>query len=143
MTSTDRRRFPAIAALALTGAVLASLLSTAEAQTERTNFYLWRTTLTVGEDSGTLGYDKDASLGSISTDADFGYPPWNPPHKHHVDRESYVTVESITLSENPNSGITQLRLKVSQLPHTGKVTLWIGRKHFPFAHETYSLRSCQ
>ena len=61
MTRTDRRRFPilfaAIAALAVAGAVLASLFSTAEAQTEKTNFYLWRTTLTVGEDSGTLGYE--------------------------------------------------------------------------------------
>ena len=52
MTRTDRRRFPilfaAIAALAHLGAVLASLFSTAEAQTEKTNFYLWRTTMTVG-----------------------------------------------------------------------------------------------
>ena len=103
MTSTDRRRFPAIAALALTGAVLASLLSTAEAQTERTNFYLWRTTLTVGESSGTLGYDDSESLGSISTDADFGYPPWNPPHKHHVDREIYYTVEAIKSYETQGS----------------------------------------
>ena len=34
------------------------------AQAQTTNFYLWRTTMTVGESSGTLGYDKSDSLGS-------------------------------------------------------------------------------
>ena len=130
MTSTDRRRFPAIAALALTGAVLASLLSTAEAQTERTNFYLWRTTMTVGESSGTLGYDDSNSLGSISTDADFGYPPWNPPHKHHVDRESYYTVKAINYYED--SGYTFLVVLIDDVDEIaggpGNVTLWLNRK---------------
>ena len=84
------RAVAAVAYLCLAG----PLALPAQAQTTE-NFYLWRTTLTVGEDSGNLGYDKSDSFGSISTSADFGYPPWNPPSKHHVDRESYHTVEAI------------------------------------------------
>ena len=107
---------------------------------EHTHFYLWRTTMTVGESSGTLGYSSDSadSFGSISAGADFGFPPWNPPTKHHFDGDSYVTVESITLGENPSTLETDLRVKVGLLPDTGKVTLWIGRKRFPFKSVIYS-----
>ena len=143
MIRTDRRRFPillaAIAALAVAGAVLASLFSTAEAEAEAetTNFYLWRTTLTVGEDSGTLGYDDSDSLGSISTDADFGYPPWNPPHKHYFDRESYYSVEAIKSSEDSGntvlevnfSGAEKIAEKVKNGP--GNVTLWLNHTAYP------------
>ena len=76
--------------------LLAMTLALPAAQAQTTdNFYLWRTTLTVGEDSGTLGYDESDSLGSISTDADFYYPPFSPPPKHHFDPDSAITVEAI------------------------------------------------
>ena len=143
MTRTGRRRFPilfaAIAALAVAGAVLASLFSTAEAQTEKTNFYLWRTTLTVGADSGTLGYDKSDSIGSISTSADFGFPPWNPPGKHHVDRGSYVSVEAIKSYEA--SGVTFLELGGGDDIFFGKyenVTLWLNHTAYPLSVGSYS-----
>ena len=97
---------------------------------QTTNFYLWRTTLTVGESSGRLGYDKSDSLGSISTDADFGYPPWNPPHKHHVDRESYYTVEAITY--DVFEGNTILGVYIDDVGEIavgpGNVTLWLNHK---------------
>ena len=139
MTSTDRRRFPAIAALAVAGTALAMLFSTAEAEAETTNFYLWRTTLTVGESSGILGYDDSESLGSISTDADFGYAPWNPPHKHHVDRESYYTVEAIKSYETQGnivlevafSGGEEIAQKLRYGP--GRVSLWLNRTAYPFS----------
>ena len=144
MTSTDRRRFPilfaAIAALAVAGAVLASLFSTAEAHTpdngphgpEHTHFYLWRTTMTVGESSGELGYKKD-DYGSISTDADFGYPPFNPPRKHHFDPDYNFTVEELFLYETMD--VTFLTLKFNDASNiaassAGKVALWIGNTGF-------------
>ena len=129
--------------------MLASLFSTAEAQTEKTNFYLWRTTLTVGEDSGTLGYDNSDSLGSISTDADFGYPPWNPPHKHHVDRESYYTVEAI--KSFLTGGALALVLHIDDIEEIaggpGNVMLWLNHVAYPvrpnavdFAGDTVTIR---
>ena len=120
------RAVAAVACLCLAG----PLALPAQAQT--TNFYLWRTTMTVGESSGTLGYDKDASLGSISTDADFGYPPWNPPHKHHVDRESYYTVKAINYYVD--QGYTFLVVLIDSVDEIasgpGNVTLWLNRKSF-------------
>ena len=52
------------------------------------------------------GYDRKATIsGSISTDADFGFPPWNPPHKHHVDHDGYVTVDgNLEFLKLTNSG---------------------------------------
>ena len=100
---------------------------------EHTHFYLWRTTLTVGESSGILGYDESDSLGSISTGADFGYPPWNPPPKHHVDRESYYTVEAIKYTES--AGETALEVHIDGINKIaggpGNVTLWLNRKAIP------------
>ena len=87
----------------------------------------------MGEDSGTLGYDDSDSLGSISTDADFGYQPWNPPHKHHVDRESYYTVEAIKYTES--AGETALEVHIDGINKIaggpGNVTLWLNRKAIP------------
>ena len=154
-THISRRRFPiliaAIAALALAGAVLASLLSTAEAQTETTNFYLWRTTMTVGVDEATSpiayrysGYHPTHSagaIGSISTDADFGFPPWNPPHKHHVDRDSYITVGSVY--ETVVSSEEALSLLLPQLPDTGNVTLWLDHKKYPLSSASYATNGYQ
>ena len=139
MIRTDRRRFPilfaAIAALAVAGAVLASLLSTAEAETETTNFYLWRTTLTVGESSGALGFSSDStdSFGSINTDADFGFPPWNPPHKHHFAPDYNYTVTGLYLYEE--LGVTFLEFTINDSTTLenapGNPTLWIGNTGFP------------
>ena len=100
---------------------------------DSTNFYLWSTTLTVGEDSGTLGYDKSDSLGSISTSAKFGYPPWNPPHKHHVDRESYYTVE--TIQSGISGGSLALFFNINEIEEIvdapGNVTLWLNHTAYP------------
>ena len=148
MIRTDRRRFPilfaAIAALAVAGAVLASLFSTAdvEAETETTNFYLWRTTMTVGVvESPSVeliqyGYES-SRFGSISTDADFGYPPWKPPHKHHVDRDGYITVGGISVSEFTNDNAKDLFLRMPELPDTGDVTLWLGHKSYTLSSASY------
>ena len=65
-------------------AVQADTMDNGPHGSEHTHFYLWRTTMTVGESSGELGYKMD-DYGSLSTDADFNYPPWSPPGKHHFD----------------------------------------------------------
>ena len=88
--------------------------------------------MTVGEASGTFGYHKSDSLGSISTSADFGYPPWNPPHKHHVDRESYYTVEAIRYGKVDGNTVLEVHIdgvgEIADGP--GNVTLWLNRKAF-------------
>ena len=98
------------------------------AQAQTTNFYLFRTTMTVGVDGAYLGYDKSDSFGSISTSADFGFPPWNPPHKHHVDRDSYYTVGAIKYYAD--SGNTILEVHIDGLDEIAKgpdyVTLWLN-----------------
>ena len=76
-------------------------------------------------------------LGSISTDADFGYPPWNPPHKHHVDRDGYITVGSILVTESTNTGRKSLGLTMPELTDTGEVTLWLGHKRYPLSSATH------
>ena len=112
-------------------------------QPQTTNFYLWRTTLTVGvlEIPSVLsiqyGYFSSTALGSISTDADFGYPPWNPPHKHHVDRDGYITVANIVVNENTNSGEKSLALTMPELTDTGEVTLWLDHKNYPLTSASY------
>ena len=109
------------------------------AQAQTTNFYLWRTTITVGESSGTLGYDNSDSLGSISTSADFGYPPWNPPHKHHVDRSSYYTVEAIKSYETQGNVTLEVAFsggeKIAEKLYSGprSVTLWLNQTAYPFS----------
>ena len=119
-------------AVAAVACLCAGAFAPAAAQAQTTNFYLWRTTLTVGESSGTLGYADSNSLGSISTDADFGYPPWNPPHKHHVDRESYYTVKAINYYVD--QGHTFLVVLIDSVDEIasgpGNVTLWLNRKSF-------------
>ena len=142
--SCSARAVAVVACLCLAGAfalpaVQADTTDNGPHGSEHTHFYLWRTTLTVGESSGTLGYDKSDSLGSISTDADFGYPPWNPPHKHHVDRESYYTVEAIkSYEESGNitlgvdfSGGENIAEKLYSGP--GSVTLWLNQTAYPFS----------
>ena len=78
----------------------------------RTTFYLRRTTITVGEDSGYLGYDSDPNslLGSISTGAKFNYPPFNPPPKHHFDPDYNATVQGLYLSSSGDDDVLTLHI---------------------------------
>ena len=108
-----------------------------------TNFYLWSTTMTVGIQEVTdgaityvySGYEPVLrSIGSITdkNEGKFGFPPWNPPHKHHVDRDGYITVETLWVYDE--DGDRRLNLKMPELPNIGNVTLWID-------HKSYSLSS--
>ena len=89
----------------------AALALPAQAQTTD-NFYLRRTTITVGEDSGYLGYDSDPNslLGSISTGAKFNYPPFNPPPKHHFDPDYNATVQGLYLSSSGDDDVLTLQI---------------------------------
>ena len=98
---------------------------------EHTHFYLWSTTVTVGAERDFLGYDANVTnpLGSISTGAKFNYPPWSPPHKHHVDPDYEYTITGLYIDEfggfnlalSDTSTLTQRR---------GNVTLWIRNTKF-------------
>ena len=102
------------------------------------DFYLWTTIITVGESStGTLGYDASGGYGELSTGADFFYPTFAPPPKHHFDPESALTVTSLRRFADSN-GDEQLRLKLAGLGDTGNVTLWIGNKRFPVTVDNYT-----
>ena len=102
------------------------------------DFYLWTTTITVGESStGTLGYDESGAYGELSTGADFFYPPFAPPPRHHFDHGSALTVTSLLRFADSN-GDEQLRLKLAGLGDTGNVTLWIGNKRFPVTVDNYT-----
>ena len=100
------------------------------------NFYLWTTIITVGESSGTLGYDASGGYGELSTGAVFFYPTFAPPPKHHFDPGSALTVTSLRRFADSN-GDQQLRLKLAGLGDTGNVTLWIGDKRFPVTADNY------
>ena len=72
------------------------------------------------------------SMGSISTSADFGYPPWNPPHKHHC-RSAVVTITVEAIKSEDASGARQLSvyiddvdLKMPMMADIGNVTLWLN-----------------
>ena len=77
-----------------------------EAQT--TNFYLWCTTMTVGESSGYLGYLKSnfEDWGEISHGATFNYPPWSPPGRHQFDPWSAAR-RGLQFLTSPNRNATQ------------------------------------
>ena len=66
---------------------------------EHTHFYLWRTTMTVGEESGFLGYHGVDGLGGLSTGRKFNYPPWSPPSKHHFDPDYEYTIEGLYIDD--------------------------------------------
>ena len=113
---------------------------------DHTNFYLWRTTVTAGiqaitapggETNTRIGYSSDLSIGSISPSADFGYPPWNPPRKHHFDRESYTTVEGISVYQEGDNAPKAIQMAMPELADTGNVTLWIGRESYPLSSANY------
>ena len=100
---------------------------------EHTHFYLWRTTMTVGEESGFLGYSKSDSLGELSTGAKFNYPPWSPPHKHHFDPGYRFTVSGLYI--DPSGTEDRLTLEIAftgeSVITVGNITLWIGNTSFP------------
>ena len=88
--------------------------------------------MTVGEDSGYLGYEAATALGSISTGAKFNYPPWNPPHKHHFDPDYEFTVAYLYI----NTAIDKVGIQVSEAgaaggANLGNITLWIRNTSFP------------
>ena len=126
------RAVAAVACLCLAG----PLALPAQAQT--TNFYLWRTTMTVGESSGFLGYVRSSleSWGELSTGAQFNYPPWSPPHKHHFDPAYQFTVKGLYI--DPTGGIGGVEQLILEMGSTGgdgisvgNITLWIGNTSFP------------
>ena len=103
---------------------------------EHTHFYLWRTTMTVGESSDYLGYLKNnfESWGEFSTSAKFNYPPWSPPHKHHFDSDYEFTLQGLYI--NPSGSEDRLTLEIDDADNVnrigvGNVTLWIGNTSFP------------
>ena len=99
---------------------------------EHTHFYLWRTTITVGEDSGYFGYDADAlnPLGSINTNPKFSYPPWSPPHKHHVDPDYEFRVTQLYMND---SELNVQIVGAGDFSGTdpGNITLWIRNTSIP------------
>ena len=103
------------------------------AQAQTTNFYLWRTTITVGEESGYFGYDSDVAnpLGSISTSEQFNYPPWSPPHKHHFDPDYGFTVAQLFIKGNQ---LTVNVIGAGNFGETdpGNITLWIRNTSIPW-----------
>ena len=99
---------------------------------EHTHFYLWRTTMTVGEDSGYLGYDADDinPLGSISTGKKFNYPPWSPPHKHHFDPDYEFLVSQIYHNDSELT-VQIVGSKNFSGTDPGNITLWIRNTSIP------------
>ena len=119
--------------MAAVACLCAGAFAPAAAQAQTTNFYLWRTTITVGEASGYLGYHATDSLGSISTGAQFNYPPWSPPHKHHFDPDYRFTVGALYI--DPSGTEDRLTLEIAFTGESaitvGNITLWIGNTSFP------------
>ena len=103
----------------------------AQAQTTD-NFYLWRTTITVGENNDYLGYDKSDSYGSISTGAKFNFPPFSPPPKHHFDPDYRYTVKGLYIFELSGTAFLELAINDANTISNarGNVTLWIRNTPF-------------
>ena len=100
---------------------------------EETNFYLWRTTMTVGESNDYLGYHKGEGWGELSGGREFNYPPWSPPHKHHFDPDYQFTVNALYIADDGNL-VAVLDGGISNLVTSdGNVTLWIRNTKFPVA----------
>ena len=110
------------------------------------DFRLWSNTMTVGSveipsirllSQGYLSGTSD-DFGSIIHGAKFGFPPWNPPHKHHFDRDSHVTVSGLWVNQKTSGDAEKvLFLRIPKLPDVGDVTLWIGHKSYPLSSESY------
>ena len=116
--SRSARAVAAVACLCLAG----PLALPAQAQT--TNFYLWRTTLTVGESSGYLGYHKSEGWGELSHGAKFNYPPWSPPSKHHFDPDYEHEILALYIDDT-GSLILEVVGALDLVGTPGDVTLWI------------------
>ena len=103
-------------------------------QPQITNFYLWSTTMTVGESNDFLGYSKVDSFGELSTGRNFNYPPWSPPHKHHFDLDHGFTVIDLYMDDAGN--LTLIVEGAGDTPGTnvGNITLWIRNSSFPLAN---------
>ena len=89
--------------------------------------------MTVGESSGTLGYNTATgnSFGSISTGRKFNYPPWSPPPKHHFDRDYNYTVAGLILYEENNVTFLSFTISDAITISGGTATLWIRNTGFP------------
>ena len=87
--------------------------------------------MTVGESNDNFGYDS--SLGSISTGAKFNYPPWSPPHKHHVDSDYEFTVDGLYIDRGEDKPILTLEINNADTANidVGNLTLWIRNTSFP------------
>ena len=97
---------------------------------EHTHFYLWRTTMTVGEESGFLGYHGVDGLGELSTGRKFNYPPWSPPSKHHFDPDYEYTIEGLYIDDNARLTV-ELDGADYLTNEPGIPTLWIRNTAFP------------
>ena len=96
---------------------------------QTTNFYLWRTTMTVGEQSGFLGYHEGEGWGELSTGRKFNHPPWSPPHKHHFDPDYEFEIDGIYIDD---TGRLYAELDLSHIlaAKPGKMTFWIRNTGF-------------
>ena len=103
---------------------------------EHTHFYLWHTTMTVGESNDFLGYSKDEGWGELSTGREFNYPPWSPPHKHHFDPDYEFSVEALYI--DPSLAEDTLVLEIDDADganniDVGNLTLWIRNTSIPLS----------
>ena len=106
------------------------------ARPQTTNFYLWSTTMTVGESNDFLGYSKDEGWGELSTGREFNYPPWSPPHKHHFDPDYEFSVEALYI--DPSLAEDTLVLNIADADganniDVGNLTLWIRNTSIPLS----------
>ncbi len=101
------------------------------ARPQTTNFYLWRTTMTVGESNDWLGYHKSEGWGELSTGGKFNHPPWSPPGKHHFDSDYQYTVVGLYIDDT-GSLFADVDGDVPNLVAApGNLTLWIRNTAFP------------
>ena len=97
---------------------------------DHTNFYLWSTTMTVGESNDYLGYDKGESYGELSTGRVFNYPPWSPPGEHHFDPDYEFKVDSLHLDDAGNLNFWVDGADDAPGTNVGNITLWIRNSSF-------------
>ena len=98
---------------------------------EHTHFYLWRTTMTVGESNDYLGYHKREGWGEFSTGKEFNYPPWSPPGKHHFDSDYQHTVVALYITDADRLIVELAGSSQNLLNSPGNLTLWIRNTAFP------------
>ena len=94
------------------------------------HFYLWTATMTVGENSGYLGYEPP-TYGSFSTGADFNYPPFSPPPKHNFDPDYENEVQNLyTFETDEGEKVLQFDSSLLAYNYSGNLTLWIRNTSF-------------